>query len=339
MEAELGADTIESGGSSLARPSQWPRLLEFPFPVRNAVRRWRGMLGMVIGVGFALGLVLTMMGLIGTSMGQVLGDFGQSGANMYVAVNGGRLVVLKGSDTPGTIDHATAVLSKIRSLPGVRAAVGQLSWSMKQESEGPQARNQPTQFVPAMAVGGNKPTPQPATPAATATLLAHGTIEPAAQATIATMNGGVVRSLAVKVGETVGAQQEIAEISTPMQTDILVAPWTGTVMGLSAHLGDTLMPGAAVATIGDLSRYQVETNDVDEYLISQIQPGQQVAMTVEALDGRKLEGTVDTVALAQQTSSGGVTNYPVVIRLLGSDPDVRPGMAVRIVFSPKVGPS
>ena len=146
-------------------------------------------------------------------------------------------------------------------------------------------------------------------------------------------------SLAVKVGETVGAQQEIAEISTPMQTDILVAPWTGTVMGLSAHLGDTLMPGVAVATIGDLSRYQVETNDVDEYLISQIQPGQQVAMTVEALDGRKLEGTVDTVALAQQTSSGGVTNYPVVIRLLGSDPDVRPGMTVRIVFSPKVGPS
>ena len=189
------------------------------------------------------------------------------------------------------------------------------------------------------AVRAGRSAPPPPTPTAAVTLSAHGTIEPVAQATIATMNGGVVRSLSVKVGETVGSQQEVAAISTPAQTEILVAPWAGTIMGLSAHLGDTLMPGAVVATIGDLSRYQVVTNDVDEYLIGQIQPGQQVTMTVEALDGRKLVGIVDTVALVQQTSSAGVANYPVVIRLVGSDPDLRPGMTVRIVFSPKVGSS
>jgi putative ABC transport system permease protein len=151
----MGTETLEGVRSTAPRPTEWPWLLSLPFPARNAVRRWRGMLGMVLGVGVALGMVLTMMGLIGTSMGQVLGDFGQSGANMYVAVNGGKLVVLKGADNPGTIDQATAVLSKIRSLPGVQAAIGELSWSMKQESEGPQAKNQPTQFVPAMAVDGD----------------------------------------------------------------------------------------------------------------------------------------------------------------------------------------
>lgn len=113
------------------------------------------MLGMVIGVGLALGMVLTMMGMIGTSMGMLMGDFGESGANLYVAVNGGKLVVLKGEDNPGTIDQATAVLSKIRSLPGTQAAVGVLSWSLKQEREGPQGRDLPTQFVPAMAVDGD----------------------------------------------------------------------------------------------------------------------------------------------------------------------------------------
>jgi len=123
----------------------------------------------------------------------------------------------------------------------------------------------------------------------------------------------------------------------PAQTEILMAPWRGTILGLNAHLGDTLMPGAVVATIGDLSRYQVRTTDVDEYLISQIQPDQQVSVTVEALDGRQLEGTVDTVGLAQQSSSAGVVNYPVVIRLFDIDPDVRPGMTVRIVFSPNRG--
>lgn len=189
------------------------------------------------------------------------------------------------------------------------------------------------------AARAGRSAPPPPAPTAAVTLSAHGTIEPVAQATIATMNGGVVRSLSVKVGDTVHAQQEIAAISTPAQTEILVAPWAGTVMGLSAHLGDTLMPGAAVATVGDLSRLQVETNDVDEYLISQIYPGQPVTMTVEALDGRKLTGTVDTVALVQQTSSAGVSNYPVVIRLDSGDPDLRPGMTVRIVFAPRGGPS
>ena len=189
-------------------------------------------------------------------------------------------------------------------------------------------------IVALAAMRAGRSAPPPPTPAAAVTLSAHGTIEPVAQATVATVNGGVVRSLSVKVGDSVHAQQEIAQISIPAQTEILVAPWAGTVMGLSAHLGDTLMPGAVVATIGDLSRYQVETYDVDEYLISQIYPGQQVTMTVEALDGRKLTGTVDTVALVQQTSSAGVSNYPVVIRLNSSDPDLRPGMTVRVVFSP-----
>ena len=188
------------------------------------------------------------------------------------------------------------------------------------------------------AVGAGKPAAVAPAPTAAPTLLAHGTIEPVAEATIATMSGGVVRSLAVRDGETVAAQQEIAAIRSPSQTEILVAPWAGTIMGVSAHLGDTLMPGAAVATIGDLSQYRVVTNDVDEYLIGQIYPGQPVTMTVEALNGRKLGGTVDTVALAQQTSSG-VANYPVVIRLNSSGPDLRPGMTVRIVFTPRTGPS
>ncbi len=134
---------------------EWPRLLGYPFPVRAAVRRRRGMLGMVIGVGLALGMVMTMMGILGTAMDSLVGDFGRSGANVFVAVNGGKLVVLKGGDNPGTIDRASAILSKIRGMPGVQGAVGVLSWPLKQEQEGPQARYLPAEFVPAMAVDGD----------------------------------------------------------------------------------------------------------------------------------------------------------------------------------------
>ncbi|MGE5619132.1 MAG: ABC transporter permease [Sphingomonadaceae bacterium] len=158
---ETGRDGRDGSGSpsseerGAASMPEWPRLLSYPFPVRAAVRRRRGMLGMVIGVGLALGMVLTMMGMIGTSMGMIMGDFGESGANLYVAVNGGELVVLKGTENPGTINGATAVLSKIRSLPGTRAAVGVLNWPLNQEREGREARSQPAQLVPAMAVDGD----------------------------------------------------------------------------------------------------------------------------------------------------------------------------------------
>ncbi|HEX2986580.1 MAG TPA: efflux RND transporter periplasmic adaptor subunit, partial [Chloroflexota bacterium] len=162
------------------------------------------------------------------------------------------------------------------------------------------------------AMSGSKTAPKTVAPPPT-TLSAHGTVVPIAQATVGTIGGGVVRSLAVKVGQTVNDHQLIAEVSSPTQTETLVAPWGGTVIGLAVNRGDTLLPGAAVATIADLSGYQVQTTDVDEYLIGQIHPNQQVAMTVEALDGRRLDGAVDTVALAQQTSGAGVVNYPIVI--------------------------
>ncbi|MGE5619130.1 MAG: efflux RND transporter periplasmic adaptor subunit [Sphingomonadaceae bacterium] len=187
------------------------------------------------------------------------------------------------------------------------------------------------------AVRSNMSAPEPVAPPATPALLARGTVEPVAKATIATMNGGVVRALRVKVGETVEAGQAVATLASPSGMEVLVAPWRGTVLGLDARLGDTLMPGAPVAALGDLSHYQVETNDVDEYLIGQIEPNQPVTMTVDALDGRSLDGVVDTVALVQRTSPGGAVHYPVVIRLLSDDPGLRPGMTVRILFSPRGG--
>jgi multidrug resistance efflux pump len=102
------------------------------------------------------------------------------------------------------------------------------------------------------------------------------------------------------------------------------------------NLGDTLQPGTTVATIGDLSRYQVETTDLDQYLIGYVKPAQPVSMTVEALDQVQLHGLVKSVALEQQHSASG-SNYPVVIDLAEPNPNLRPGMTVRIIFNNEPG--
>jgi hypothetical protein len=124
-------------------------------PVRNAVRRWRRPVGMVVGVSIALSFVMILMGLLGGSMGNLVGDFPQSGANLYVAVNGGQLIPLQHGSNPCTIDGGTSVLATVRGLPGVRGAVGELSWPHMQEREGPLARYEAAQFVPAIAVDGD----------------------------------------------------------------------------------------------------------------------------------------------------------------------------------------
>jgi multidrug efflux pump subunit AcrA (membrane-fusion protein) len=170
------------------------------------------------------------------------------------------------------------------------------------------------------------------TAAPAARLIAHGVVAPVNQARVGTLGGGVLIGVSVAVGQTVGAQQELARVRGPQDVEVLTAPFAGTVTGLLMHTGDTLVPGASVVMIADLSRLQVETTDVDEFLIAHVRAGQNVSLQIEALDRREVTGRVGTVALQPQSSPGGDQQYPVTIDLGGQVAELRPGMSVRITF-------
>lgn len=146
-----------------------------------------------------------------------------------------------------------------------------------------------------------------------------------------TIAGGVAASIAVDVGEPVGEQQEIARIRGAAGVEVLVAPIRGTITGIPVHVGDTVIAGTIVATVGDLSRLQVETTDVDEFLIARVRPGQRVTLTIDALE-REVAGQARTVALEPVVAAGGDQHYPVVIDLAEVIPELRPGMTVRVLF-------
>jgi multidrug efflux pump subunit AcrA (membrane-fusion protein) len=175
--------------------------------------------------------------------------------------------------------------------------------------------------------------PALATPVAVARLIAHGVVAPVNQARVGTLAGGVLLELNVTIGERVEAQRELARVRSATDVEVLTAPFAGTVTGLLAHTGDTLVPGAGVLMVADLSRLQVETTDVDEFLIGHVRAGQNVALQIEALDRRELVGQVRTVALQPQATPGGDQHYPVTIDLGGVVPELRPGMSVRITLS------
>jgi multidrug resistance efflux pump len=149
---------------------------------------------------------------------------------------------------------------------------------------------------------------------------------------VGSLTGGVIEQLAVEVGQTVEAKQLIGRVMLQGEPELLTAPWRGTVTSVSERLGDTVVPGTVIFTIADLSRYQVETSDIDEYLIGYIYPTQAVIMRIEAVEQTQISGVVRTVGLQQQQSSSGA-NYPVTIDFAQQDPSLRPGMTVRITFA------
>jgi multidrug efflux pump subunit AcrA (membrane-fusion protein) len=181
---------------------------------------------------------------------------------------------------------------------------------------------------------GPRAAPVPADgPSAATRLVARGQVRPVSYARIATLAGGTVIRLTVEVGDQVGEEQEIARVRGAQGTEVVTAPWAGTVTSLPVHFGDTVLPGATIATVGDLSRLRIETSDVDEFLIAHVRRGQWVRLTVDALDDYPLQGYVRSVALHQETTALGDEHYPVVIELAESVAALRPGMTVRVDFA------
>jgi multidrug efflux pump subunit AcrA (membrane-fusion protein) len=171
-------------------------------------------------------------------------------------------------------------------------------------------------------------------PVTTERLVARGQVKPADQARVGTLAGGVVRELLVEPGDVVTEGQPLARIRGAETIEVLSAPRPGTVTDVLVHVGDTVTPGTMVASIGTLSRLQVETTDVDEFVVGRIQRSQPVTLTVEALDRLELKGVVRSVALEPRTTTAGDEHYPVVIDLAGWPPNLRPGMTTRITFEP-----
>ena len=147
------------------RPRTAPQvgwLLRLPYPLRNALGRWRTLLSMMLGVGIALSIGMTILGVISAEMDLLTGDYLRSGIDLYVATQGGKIVARLAGDTPGTIQNAGAVMAAIRGWPEVQNAIGGMSWTMQRDPPGPVRRGQPTELVAVLGVDGD-PTTVPGT--------------------------------------------------------------------------------------------------------------------------------------------------------------------------------
>lgn len=133
-----------------------------------------------------------------------------------------------------------------------------------------------------------------------------------AQAALVTAEAGLV---AAQAGLT-AAQNSLADTE-------LVAPFDGTVTNVNLEVGEFVGPGAPVITLGDTSRWYVETDDLSEIDITAVAVGQPVVVTVDAMPGQEFDGTVIDIAPRSEVKRGDVT-YTVTIELQNVD-----GVALR----------
>lgn len=123
------------------------------------------------------------------------------------------------------------------------------------------------------------------------------------------------------------AQLALQRAQDALENYTITSPISGTVIEKNFKAGDKLdgMESGALAVIFDLSSLKLQIN-VSELNISQLQPGQKVEITAEALPDQVFYGVVDSVSI-NGTTTKGFTTYPVTI-VLEEFGDLNPGMNV-----------
>ena len=113
------------------------------------------------------------------------------------------------------------------------------------------------------------------------------------------------------------AELSMENTQKQLENYTITSPISGTIIDKEYKAGDTVESGKALCTIYDLS-YLEMTLSIDELDISTVEVGQAVQITADAVEGKTFTGTVTKVSVAG-TTSGGITSYPVTVRIDEAD--------------------
>ncbi|MEN6479885.1 MAG: efflux RND transporter periplasmic adaptor subunit, partial [Anaerolineales bacterium] len=140
-----------------------------------------------------------------------------------------------------------------------------------------------------------------------------------AQAQLDLLKAGTrAEDLAVAEAAVAQAEAVLSEAQNALDDAVLQAPFDGTVGELLVEQGELVVPQATVVRFGDLTVMEVETTDLSEVDIDQVQVGQKATVSIDALDGKEFAGTVASIGTIAGASRGD-TVYRVVIDLSGAD--------------------
>ena len=134
-----------------------------------------------------------------------------------------------------------------------------------------------------------------------------------------------------KASDVALAQSNVTLAEAAAKLAHLDAPFDGTITNLDVKVGDQVVPGTFALRIDDLSALYVDLQ-VSEVDINHIQLGQPSQLTFDAVSGQTYDGLVSDIGRAG-TTTGGVVNFPVTVKLTDADANVKPGMTAGAVIT------
>lgn len=122
--------------------------------------------------------------------------------------------------------------------------------------------------------------------------------------------------------EVEAAQVGLAQAEHELGLATLRAPFAGTVAELSLELGGLVSPGSPALVLADLSRWQIETEDLTELDVVKLREGDPVSVGFDALPGLALPGRIVQIKPIGGNRQGDIV-YTAVIELAEADPRLR----------------
>ena len=141
-------------------------------------------------------------------------------------------------------------------------------------------------------------------------------------------SGPTPEQLAIAEATVAQAEATLEIARATLNQATLTAPFSGTVADVQVSPGQVVMPGQVVLTLADLSQLQVETTDLSERDVTEVQVGQEATVYAEALNV-DVPGQVARISPLASTVGGDVV-YTVVVALEEQPEGLRLGMSVEV---------
>ena len=147
----------------------------------------------------------------------------------------------------------------------------------------------------------------------------------AAQRAYDRLKGGVdADQLAVLEARLEAAEAGVAAFS-------VIAPFDGVVADLNAKLGGSINAGEPAVTVADFSQWLVQTTDLTEIDVVNLEEGQPVSVSLDAIPDAELTGEILSIGQTFAENQGDVV-YEVTILLTDTLPNMRWGMTAAVTF-------
>lgn len=124
--------------------------------------------------------------------------------------------------------------------------------------------------------------------------------------------GARPESVAIAQADVAAATAALQEALVALSQTELRAPFAGTVARITLNVGEQVGAGAPVVTMADLTKWQIETEDLTELDVVVVKPGSTVMVGFDAIPDLQMKGKVLYVRPVGEDNRGDIV-YTVVV--------------------------